>query len=62
MRGVLVRRRGGKLRDRGGRGRFDVRHGHGRGGQRLLPRRLRLLQRGRGRQRGLSHLHLESRV
>lgn len=62
MRRVLVGRRSGKLRDWGGRGRFDVRHGHGGGGQRLLPRRLSLLQRGRGRQGGLRHLDLESGV
>lgn len=34
--------RGGKLRDGGGGGRFDVRHGHGRGGQWLLPWRLEI--------------------
>lgn len=33
-----------------------MRHGHGRRGQRLLPRRLGLLQRGCGRQGGLRHL------
>lgn len=48
--------RGGKLRDGGGGGRLDVRHGHGGGGQRLLPRRLGLLQRGCGWQGGLRHL------
>lgn len=59
---VLVGRSSGELRDGGGRGRFDVRHGHGGGGQRLLPRRLRLLQRGRGGQDWLRHLQSRVRV
>lgn len=60
MRRVLVGRSSGELRDGGGRGRFDMRHGHGRGGQRLLPRGLRLLQGAGARQDGLRDL--ESRV
>lgn len=39
-----------------------MRHGHGGGGQWLLPRRLRLLQRGRGGQDGLRHLQSRVRV
>lgn len=36
----------GELRDWRSRGRFDMRHGHGSRGQRLLPGGLSLLQRG----------------
>lgn len=39
-----------------------MRHGHGCGGQGLLPRRLSLLQRGCSRQDRLRYLNLESGV
>lgn len=44
MRRVLVGWSSGELRDWGGRGRFDMRHGHGCRWQGLLPWRLSLLQ------------------
>lgn len=59
---VLVGRGSGELRDGGGGRRFDVGHGHGGGGQRLLPRRLCLLQRGGAGQHGLRHLQGRVRV
>lgn len=52
----------GQLRDGGGGGRFDVRHGHGGGRQRLLTGRLRRLQRGRARQHRLRRRQPRVRV